>query len=435
MNMKELQRRRRQLAKMMGPDSIAIIPTAQMQIRNRDVEREFRPDSDFFYLTGFHEPESVAVLMPGHGEGEYLIFCRERDEQMETWTGRRVGPEGACEQFGADDAFPIDDIGDILPGLMEHCSRLWYAMGCNPEFDKRVIDWMNYLRNQGRSGVHAPLEIVALDHVLHDMRLYKSRTEVSLMRRAANISAKAHKVAMQTCQPGMTEYQLEAELLYQFKVQGAQSVAYSTIVGGGDNGCILHYTENSDELNDGDLVLIDAGCELDCYASDITRTWPVNGRFSDAQTELYEIVLSAQEAAFKQVVAGNTWNDPHRAAVKEITRGLISIGLLKGKLNSLIKDKAYQRFYMHRTGHWLGMDVHDVGDYKVGDEWRVLENGMALTVEPGLYIPLNAKGVAKRWRGIGIRIEDDVVVRNDDCDVLSKAAPKTIKEIEAVMAA
>jgi Xaa-Pro aminopeptidase len=283
--------------------------------------------------------------------------------------------------------------------------------------------------------VHAPLEIVALDHVLHDMRLYKSRTEVSLMRRAANISAKAHKVAMQTCQPGMTEYQLEAELLYQFKVQGAQSVAYSTIVGGGDNGCILHYTENSDELNDGDLVLIDAGCELDCYASDITRTWPVNGRFSDAQTELYEIVLSAQEAAFKQVVAGNTWNDPHRAAVKEITRGLISIGLLKGKLNSLIKDKAYQRFYMHRTGHWLGMDVHDVGDYKVGDEWRVLENGMALTVEPGLYIPLNAKGVAKRWRGIGIRIEDDVVVRNDDCDVLSKAAPKTIKEIEAVMAA
>ena len=435
MNMKELQRRRRQLAKMMGPDSIAIIPTAQMQIRNRDVEREFRPDSDFFYLTGFHEPESVAVLMPGHGEGEYLIFCRERDEQMETWTGRRVGPEGACEQFGADDAFPIDDIGDILPGLMEHCSRLWYAMGCNPEFDKRVIDWMNYLRNQGRSGVHAPLEIVALDHVLHDMRLYKSRTEVSLMRRAANISAKAHKVAMQTCQPGMTEYQLEAELLYQFKVQGAQSVAYSTIVGGGDNGCILHYTENSDKLNDGDLVLIDAGCELDCYASDITRTWPVNGRFSDAQTELYEIVLSAQEAAFKQVVAGNTWNDPHRAAVKEITRGLISIGLLKGKLNSLIKDKAYQRFYMHRTGHWLGMDVHDVGDYKVGDEWRVLENGMALTVEPGLYIPLNAKGVAKRWRGIGIRIEDDVVVRNDDCDVLSKAAPKTIKEIEAVMAA
>lgn len=435
MNASEFQRRRKQLLRMMGPDSIAIVPTAPTHIRNGDVEVPYRPDSDFFYLTGFAEPESVAVLVPGRDQGEFIVFCRERDPVQETWTGRRVGPEGVCEHYGANDAFPIDDIGDILPGLMEGCAHLWYAMGCNPDFDAQVIEWMNHLRARGRSGVHGPMEIVALDHILHDMRLFKSRSELKVMRQAARISAQAHRHVMQLCEPGMTEYQLEADLIHQFMYGGAQSTAYPSIVGSGENGCILHYTENRGTLADGDLVLIDAGCELDCYASDITRTFPVNGRFSPPQRDLYEVVLAAQEAAIAQVKPDNNWDDPHKAAVRELTRGLVDLGLLKGKVSQLIRDDAYRKFYMHRTGHWLGMDVHDVGDYKVDEQWRVLEPGMVMTVEPGLYIAPDAKGVAKRWRGIGIRIEDDVAVMRDGYDILSKGAPKTVDEIESVMAA
>ena len=429
----EFARRRKQLMRMMGQDAIAILPTAPERLRNRDVEYPYRCDSDFYYLTGFAEPEAVTVLVPGRPQGEFILFCRERDPLMETWNGRRAGTEGAVESFGADDAFPIDDIDDILPGLLESRERVFYTMGASAEFDTRVINWVREIRSRARTGVHAPDEFVALDHLVHDMRLYKSRSEIKQMRAAAKIAAAAHARAMRACRPGMMEYEIEAEYLHEFRRHGCEP-AYGSIVGGGDNGCILHYRENNAELRDGDLLLIDAGAEYQYYASDITRTFPVNGRFSEPQKLLYELVLEAQLAAIAEVLPGNHWNAPHDAAVKVLTRGLVKLGLLKGRPAQLIKDGAYRRFYMHRTGHWLGMDVHDVGDYKVGEEWRVLEPGMALTVEPGLYIPTGSKGVAKKWQGIGIRIEDDVLVTRDGHEVLSKAAPKTVDEIETLMA-
>lgn len=432
MDQKEFARRRKQLMRMMGPDSIAILPTNQEQPRNRDVEFPFRPDSDFYYLTGFAEPEAVAVLVPGRKHGEFLLFCRDRDQKMEIWNGRRAGPEGAVEQFGADDAFPIGDIDDILPGLLESRERVFYTMGAAPAFDQHVMGWINRLRRQSRAGQRPPEEFVSLEHIVHDMRLYKSRAEVRTMRQAATIASGAHKRAMRECQPGMMEYQLEAVFLHEFRMAGGEP-AYPSIVGGGANGCILHYTENDMPLNDGELVLIDAGSEHQYYASDITRTFPVNGRFSEAQRQIYQLVLDAQQAAIEQVCPGNTWNAPHQAAVKVLTRGLVKLGLLKGRPAQLIKEEAYKKFYMHRTGHWLGMDVHDVGDYKVGNQWRVLEAGMVLTVEPGLYIAA-ARGVARKWWNIGVRIEDDVLVTRGGHDILSKHAPKQVEEIEALMA-
>ena len=431
MNKKVYAQRRKQLMRMMGDDSIAILPAAPSLIRNRDVEHHFRQDSDFFYLSGFTEPEAVIVLIPGRKNGQYILFCRERDPKKETWNGYRYGPEGAVEHFGADDAFPIEDLEDILPGLMEHCESVHYTIGLQPEFDKHVMNCVNSLRRSSRGGVHVPYEFVALDHLLHDMRLFKSRDELRLMRKAAKISVKAHINAMKACRPDMYEYELEAELLYEFNRNGA-GWAYPSIVGGGANGCILHYTENNKPLNDGELVLIDAGAEYEGYASDITRTFPVNGQYSEAQAEIYELVLEAQEAAIKKVKAGNHWNDPHNAAVKVLTKGMVELGMLKGKVSDLIKKEAYAEFYMHRTGHWIGMDVHDVGDYKVDDEWRLLETGMALTVEPGLYIPASNRSV-KRWWNIGVRIEDDVAVTKDGCDILTSGLPRTVKEVEAVM--
>lgn len=430
----EFSHRRKRLMQMMGTGAIAILPTAPVRLRNRDAEYPYRADSDFYYLTGFPEPEAVAVLIPGRKQGEYILFCRERDLQQETWHGRRAGTEGATAQHGADDAFPISDINEILPGLLEKCERVYYTMGRYPDFDQRVMEWVNQIRNKSRAGTHAPHEFVALDHVLHEMRLFKSRAEIETMRRAAQISAAGHRRAMQACRPGMMEYQIEAELRYEFTRSGSAAPAYNPIVGGGANACILHYTENNESLNEGELLLVDAGAEFDCYAGDITRTYPVNGRFAPAQRALYEVVLAAQLAALDKVRPGNHWNDPHAAAVRVLTQGLIKLGLLKGRLNTLIKDEAYRRYYMHRTGHWLGMDVHDVGDYKIGDEWRVLEPGMVLTVEPGLYIPAGSKGVAKKWWNIGIRIEDDVRVTRSGHEVLSAGAPKTVAEIESWMA-
>jgi Xaa-Pro aminopeptidase len=406
-------------------------------MRNRDADYPYRQDSDFHYLTGFPEPEAVAVLIPKRKHGEYVLFCRERDPLMETWHGRRAGLEGAMETYGADDAFPITDMDDILPGLLEGHERLYYTMGVNSAFDARVTGWVNTLKEKSRAGVHAPGEFVALDHFLHDMRLYKSRPEISAMRKAAKISAAAHKNAMQVCQPGMMEYEVEAEFHHHFKRHNCEH-AYTPIVGGGENGCILHYTENNAELKDGELLLIDAGAEYDLYAADITRTFPINGRFSDAQKALYEVVLEAQLAAIEKVKPGNHWNDPHEAAVKVLTKGLAKLGLLKGNVRTLIKEDAYRSFYMHRTGHWLGMDVHDVGDYKVGEAWRELEPGMVLTIEPGLYVAPGTKvgkrAVAKKWQGIGIRIEDDVLVTKDGCEVLTKDVPKSVADIEALMA-
>lgn len=426
----EFAKRRKQLMGMMDSDSIAILPAAPVRVRNRDVEHRYRQDSDFYYVTGYPEPESVAVLAPGRGHGEYVVFCRERDRLSETWHGRRSGTEGAVEMYGADDAFPISDIDDILPGMLEKCERVYYTMGSHPDFDQRVIGWVHHLRSA--SGTHVPQEFISLEHILHDMRLYKSRAEIGLMRKAAKIAAKAHKRAMNYCAPGRYEYEIEAELLREFRVAGGLP-SYQAIVGGGDNACILHYVENDAQLEDGDLLLIDAGCEFDYYASDVTRTFPVNGRFASTQLALYEIVLEAQEAAIEKAKVGNHWNDPHEAAVKVITKGLIKLGILKETLAKAIKNESYRQYFMHRTGHWLGMDVHDVGDYRVSDQWRQLESGMVMTVEPGIYIPPDAKGVAKKWRGIGIRIEDDVLISKKGPDVLSKDMTKNPKEIESLV--
>ena len=431
MNSKEFARRRKQLMRMVGDGGIAILPAAPVRMRSRDVEYRFRQDSDFFYLTGFAEPDAVSVLVPGRDNGEYLLFCRERNPGKELWDGGRAGPDGAIKNFAADDAFPIDDIDDILPGIMESCSRVYYTMGLYSEFDARIADWINSLRSRELRGVHTPQEYVALDHLLHDMRLYKSRAEISAMRRSAKVAVKAHQRAMQAVRPGLYEYEVEAEFAGEFRRNDAW-MSYSPIVGTGANACTLHYVENGDLLKDGDLLLIDAGCELDYYASDVTRTIPVSGKFSPEQRAVYEIVLEAQLAAIEKTRKDNHWNEPHDAAVKIITRGLKKIGLLDGTLPRLIKDGAYREYFMHRTGHWLGMDVHDVGDYKVGDEWRLLESGMVTTVEPGIYIPASRK-VAARWRNIGIRIEDDVAISNNGPDVLSKGLAKDPDEIESLM--
>jgi Xaa-Pro aminopeptidase len=430
----EFARRRRQLVRLMGRNAIAIVPAAPTRTRNNDVEHPYRQDSDFQYLTGFGEPESVAVLVPGRAAAEYILFVRDRDPQRETWDGRRAGPRGAVEKYGADDAFPIGDMDEILPGLMENRERVYYAMGTHPEFDQRVLGWLGGLRNQARNGKHPPQEMVALDHVLHDMRLYKTRAETALMRESARIAAAAQLRAMRHTRPGRYEFEIAAELMHEYGRHNA-TASYQPICGSGANSCILHYHENDARLADGDLLLVDAGAEYQYYASDITRTWPVNGRFSPAQREVYEVVLEAQHAAFAATKPGNHWNQAHEAAVLAITRGLVSLGLLKGRVPRLIKDGAYRRFFMHRTGHWLGMDVHDVGDYKVGDQWRVLEPGMAMTVEPGIYIPAGSRGVPKRFWNIGVRIEDDVIVTASSCEVLTGDVPTSPDAIEAVMAA
>ncbi|HCC63010.1 MAG TPA: Xaa-Pro aminopeptidase [Pseudomonas sp.] len=430
----EYVRRRKALMAEMEPNSIAILPAAPMYIRNRDVEHIYRQDSDFQYLSGFPEPEAVIALIPGREHGEYVLFCRERDPARELWDGLRAGQDGAISEYGADDAFPIGDIDDILPGLIEGRSRVYYAIGSNQEFDHRLMEWINTIRSQARQGAQPPNEFVALDHLLHDLRLYKSANEVKVMKQAAEISARAHIRAMQASRAGLYEYHLEAELDYEFRKGGAKMPAYGSIVAAGKNACILHYRENDAVLKDGDLVLIDAGCEIDCYASDITRTFPVSGRFSTEQKAIYELVLAANEEAFKHIAPGKHWNEAHEATVRVITAGLVELGLLNGDVDELIAAEAYKPFYMHRAGHWLGMDVHDVGDYKVGGEWRVLEPGMAMTVEPGIYIAADNQDVAKKWRGIGVRIEDDVVVTRHGCEILTNGVPKSVAEIEALMA-
>ncbi|MGD9600247.1 MAG: Xaa-Pro aminopeptidase [Gammaproteobacteria bacterium] len=434
MDRKEFARRRKRLMDMVDNGGIAIQPTAPERIRNRDVYYPYRPDSDFLYLAGFPEPEAVAVLVPDRPQGEFILFCREKDKEAETWHGRRHGLEGACEIYGADDAFPISDLDDILPGLLENKERIYYTMGRYQDFDHRLVSWLNHVSSKGRAGVHAPDQFHSLAHYVHEMRLYKSREEIRTMRRAAQIAATAHRRAMETCRPGLFEYQVEAELVHAFIRQGARSPAYPCIVGGGANSCILHYTENCAALRNGDLLLIDAGAEYDGYASDVSRTFPVNGRFTPEQRAIYEIVLEAQLAAIDAVRPGNSWHQPHDAAVEVITRGLVDVGILKGRWRTMLKDEAYRPYYMHRTSHWLGMDVHDVGEYKVGDDWRTFEPGMVTTVEPGLYLSAAIKGLARRWWNIGIRIEDDVLVTADGHEVLSAGAPKTIDEIEASMA-
>ncbi len=432
-NKTEFQRRRQRLMKAMGRGSVAIVPAAEIQIRNRDADYPFRQDSDFYYLTGFAEPEAVAVLIPGRKQGAYVLFSRARDPLMETWHGRRAGQKGALEHYGADQAYAIDELDELMPELLDGCDTLYYTLGGRPDYDHQVIHWLTTMREKARAGVKPPATITALDPLLHEQRLFKSKAEVQAMRRAAQVSAQAHTRAMLSCRPGQYEYQVEAELLHEFRLHGCVP-AYNSIVGGGENGCILHYVENNAVLKAGDLLLIDAGAEYQHYAGDITRTFPINGRFTPEQRALYDVVLKAQLAAIEQVRPGRRWNDPHDTAVRVLTQGLVKLGLLKGSVAGLIKDEAYRKFYMHRTGHWLGMDVHDVGDYKEKEQWRRLRPGMVLTVEPGLYIAPGSKGVAKRWWGIGIRIEDDVLVTARGCEVLTRGVVKDPDAIEALMA-
>ncbi|MGD9984547.1 MAG: Xaa-Pro aminopeptidase [Porticoccaceae bacterium] len=430
----EFTRRRRDLMATMSKNSIAILTAAPEQVRSRDTYFPYRQDSNFFYLTGFPEPEAVLVLIPKRPQGQFVLFCRERDRSREIWDGRRAGPEGARELYGADDAFPIDDIDEILPGLLEGRDRVYYALGRNRTFDTRLLDWIDGIRARARSGAVPPDEFVDLDHLVHEARLFKTATELKVMRKAGAISARAHCRAMRAARPGLYEYQLQAEIEHTFASEGARHPAYGSIVGGGANACVLHYVENSAPLQDGDLVLIDAGCELEHYAADITRTFPVSGKFSAPQQALYEVVLAAQLAAIDVARAGNHWDEPHRVTVKIITQGLVDLGLLKGDVDDLIARNAYTDFYMHRAGHWLGMDVHDVGDYKVDNEWRLLEPGMVMTVEPGIYVAPDNRKVAKKWRGIGIRIEDDVVITRKGPEILTAGVPKTVADIERLMA-
>ncbi len=430
---KEFARRRQQLMRIIGDDAICIVPAAPERMRNNDSHYPYRQDSDFHYLTGFPEPDAVLALIPGRVHGETILFCRERDPEREAWDGPRAGPEGAVSEYRVDDAFPIGDIDDILPGMIEGRSRVYYHFGRDTEFDIKLMAWVNSVRAQVRRGAVAPHEFVALGHILHDLRLYKTRNELRLMRKAAKIAAGAHVRAMQLVRPGMNEHEIEAELLHEFRRNGAVP-SYEPIVGGGKNGCVLHYRANNSVLNDGDLLLIDAGAEYDCYASDITRTFPINGKFSAEQRALYDVVLKAQNASIKEVRAGKPFGAYHDAAVKAIVAGLIKLGLLKDSVEKNIREHTYRPFYMHKTGHWLGLDVHDVGDYRVDGEFRELEPGMVVTVEPGIYIAPDAKRVPAKWRGIGIRIEDDVVVTRGDPEVITAAVPRDADEIEALMA-
>ncbi|WP_290648334.1 Xaa-Pro aminopeptidase [Aquisalimonas sp.] len=433
MEQQEYARRRRELMNLMGDNAVAVVAAAPERPRNRDVMHPYRQDSDLYYLTGFPEPESVLVLIPGRETGEFILFCRERDPDKEVWDGPRAGQDGARECYGADEAFPVDDIDEVLPGMLEGKDRLYCTMGLNPDFDHAILGWVNQVRARSRAGARAPGEFVALEHPLHEMRLIKSPAELEQMRQAAQVSARAHRRAMALCRPGMAEYELEAEFHAIFRRSNGWH-AYPPIVGGGRNGCILHYIDNNASLRDGDLVLIDAGVELDCYASDITRTFPVNGRFTAEQRAVYEIVLSAQAAAIDAVRPGNHWNMPHEAALQVLVQGLVNLELLQGDVDQLIEDEAYRPFFMHRTGHWLGMDVHDVGDYRIDGQWRLLEPGMVVTVEPGLYIADTIPEVDERWHNIGVRIEDDVAVTSDGHTILSAGVPKTVADVQAAMA-
>jgi len=433
MDAQEFQNRRAQLMEQIGKGNIAIIASANTRTRNRDVDYPFRQDSDFYYLTGFNEPNALAAFIPGREQGQYILFCQEFDEKKALWEGAHAGLEGATEKYGADDSFPITDLADILPGLLENKHKVFYPMGRDPELDHHLMEWITHIRSQTRSGINAPGELVSLEHTLHEMRLIKSSAEIKLMQKAADVSAKAHIRAMRHCKAGRYEYQVEGDIIHEFIDNGLRAVAYPSIVAGGKNACVLHYVENKAVLNDGDLLLIDAGAECDHYAADITRTFPVNGVFSAEQKSLYQLVLDAQMAALVEIKPGAPWNKAHDASVEVLTQGLVDLGLLFGKVDKLIKDESYKVFYMHRIGHWLGMDVHDVGDYKIDDEWRILEAGMVLTVEPGLYIPQNCLDVDAKWRGIGIRIEDDILVTKQGYEVLTQAIPKTIADIEAIM--
>lgn len=430
---KHFARRRQQLMQAAGEGSILILPAAPERVRSRDTQYPYRQDSDFWYLTGCDEPEAVLVLVPGRKHGEAILFCRERDLEREAWDGPRLGPEGAVAVLGLDDAYPIADIDEILPGLLEGRRRVHYHLGRDADFDLKLIGWLNRVRAQVRQGAQPPQEFLELGHLLDELRLFKSADELRLMQQAADISVQAHRAALRAARVGMHEFELQAELEYVFRKHGAQP-AYASIVGAGANACVLHYRNNVAKCRDGELVLIDAGAEYAGYAADITRTFPVNGRFSKPQRALHDLVCAAQAAALAQARPGVPYEAGHDAAVATLAEGLLSLGLLKGTLEKVIASGDYKRFYRHKTGHWLGLDVHDVGEYRIDGASRLLEPGMVFTIEPGLYIPPDDTSVAVQWRGIGIRIEDDVLITREGHRVLTAALERSAEDVEGVMA-
>jgi Xaa-Pro aminopeptidase len=431
---KEYADRRKDLMSMMADNSIAVIAAASEKVRSKDTLYPYKQSTNFSYLSGFSEPCAVMLLIPNRQQGECVLFCRDKDPLRETWDGLRLGPIEAKQALAFDDAFPIDDIDDILPGLLEGKSHIYYSAGKDKAFDKQLIQWVDEVTLDKESDSEPCCEQVDLDHLLAELRLIKSAAEIKLMRKAADISAEAHCRAMRFCQPGQYEYQLQAEIEHQFMMSGATGPAYTSIVGGGKNACILHYIENQSALKSGDLVLIDAGCEYQNYAADITRTFPINGKFSTAQAAIYDIVLAAQAAAINCISPGVTYDQANKATIEVITQGLVDLGILKGDVDQLITEGAYREFYMHSVSHWLGMDVHDVGDYKINNQWRVYEAGMLLTIEPGIYIAADNQNVDKKWRGIAVRIEDDILVTKAGREVLTDGVPKQRDQIESLMA-
>lgn len=427
-------RRRQSLCKQLPINSIAILFSGTEQRKSADQYYLFQPDTDFYYLTGFAEPDAVAVLLPHSNGNEFILFNRPRDPERETWEGRRAGQEGACKIYGADRAFSLEELDKMLPELIMGKEAIYYPVGRYAEFDECMVKQMVNLRRKVRAGVPAPQQFVNIETLLHPMRRVKDEYEISLLRKAGEISAQAHVRAMQVCKPEMFEHQIEAELLYEFRRQGCKWPAYNSIVGGGANACILHYSENNAELKSGDLLLIDAGGEYQGYAADITRTFPINGKFTDAQRVIYNLVLEAQLAAIEIIKPGLPWNSMQETIVRVITEGLVKLGLLKGIVEDLVSTQAYKTFYMHNSGHWLGLDTHDAGSYREQGDWIKLERGNVLTVEPGIYIPAGTPGVAKDWWDIGIRIEDDVLVTENGCEILTSGVPKTVHEIEKLMA-
>ncbi|MDA8944187.1 Xaa-Pro aminopeptidase [Porticoccaceae bacterium] len=431
---KEYANRRKDLMSMMADNSIAVIAAAPEKVRSKDTLYPYKQSTNFSYLSGFSEPCAVMLLIPNRQQGECVLFCRDKDPLRETWDGLRLGPIEAKQALALDDAFPIDDIDDILPGLLEGKSHIYYSAGKDKAFDKQLIQWVDEVTLDKESDSEPCCEQVDLDHLLAELRLIKSAAEIKLMRKAADISAEAHCRAMRFCQPGQYEYQLQAEIEHQFMMSGATGPAYTSIVGGGKNACILHYIENQSALKSGDLVLIDAGCEYQNYAADITRTFPVNGKFSTAQAAIYDVVLAAQTAAINYISPGVTYDQANKATIEVITQGLVELGILSGDVEQLITEGAYREFYMHSVSHWLGMDVHDVGDYKINNQWRVYEAGMLLTIEPGIYIAADNQNVDKKWRGIAVRIEDDILVTKAGREVLTDGVPKQRDQIESLMA-
>lgn len=424
-------KRRQILFSKMVKNSIAILPGNNLQYRNGDSEYHFRQNSNFYYLSGFCEPDSVLVLIKSAKE-EYILFCKEKNLEDEIWHGPRFGPEEAKRDFKADEAYDISELEKKLPLLLENKEKIYYSLGQNREFDNRMLDWVKMLRSKSLE-IHAPESWEDLISIIGNMRLYKDPYEIDKIRHACMISAEAHCQIMKHCAPGKTELDLEGIFVQTCYQESVRDMAYTPIVGGGENACTLHYIRNKDKLENGDLVLVDAGCEYEYYASDITRTFPVNGKFSDDQKSIYELVLKSQQEAIDIIKPGLPWNKIQEKIVEIMVNGLVNLGILQGEPSKLIKEKAYQKYYMHSSGHWLGLDVHDSGDYKENGEWIIIKPKMVFSVEPGLYFKSNTEGLDKRWWGIGIRIEDDILVTENGCEVLTKQVTSTISGIEALM--